>query len=133
MRLRVGSMALSPSLLIYVTGGLAYGHEDIKAMVNTATQFPVSVPLESFPFSISANKTGVAQGGGFEWLLGDNWSMKAEYQSIRLPALSAQTSLTTVFGPSSLPTDAMSFKPSAAQINIFRLGVNYHFGSGAHK
>ena len=78
---------------------------------------------------MSANKTGVALGGGIEWLLGDNWSMKADYQSIRLGAMSSQTSATTVFGPSALPTDAMSLKPSSAQFNLFRLGLDYHFGS----
>ena len=130
---RLGTTILSPSVLLYVSGGVAYGHENIKATVNTATPFPGSVPLESFPFSVSADKTGVALGGGFEWLIGDRWSMKADFQSIRLPALSARTSVTTVFGPQSLPTDAVSFKPSAAQLNIVRLGVNYHFGGHAGK
>jgi opacity protein-like surface antigen len=133
VQVRLATTALSPSVLLYLSGGLAYGRESIKATVNTATPFPGSVPLESFPFSISADKTGAALGGGLEWLIGDKWSMKAEYQSIRLPAISARTSVTTVFGPSALPTDAMSIRPSAVQLNIFRLGVNYHFGPHAGK
>jgi outer membrane immunogenic protein len=49
----------TPTLLVYGTGGFAYG--------------------ETNPFSFSSTATGWTAGGGVEWLFAPNWSAKVEY------------------------------------------------------
>ena len=88
----------------YVTGGLAVG--DIKA----ATPF--------FPGASTTN-AGWTAGAGLEVALPGNWSVKAEYLHVDLGKLDCGTNC-GVF-----PTDNVSMHE-----NIFRAGVNYHFGWG---
>ncbi len=49
----------TPTLLVYGTGGFAYG--------------------ETNPFSFSGTATGWTAGGGVEWMFARNWSAKVEY------------------------------------------------------
>jgi outer membrane immunogenic protein len=58
VRGRVGWL-FTPTLLVYGTGGFAYG--------------------ETNPFSFSSTSTGWTAGGGVEWLFAPNWSAKVEY------------------------------------------------------
>ncbi len=126
LRGRIGTTAFSPSALIYVTGGLAYGREDLSANV-TAT-LPGGGLLETFPFTTSATKVGYTIGGGFEWMVADHWSVKAEYLYVNLPGNGGQTVATTFLGPSAFPEDVMSFASSRDSLNVVRFGVNYRFG-----
>jgi len=63
VRGRVGYLFL-PTLLIYGTGGFAYGQVDAFGFSNTAT--------------------GWTAGGGVEWMFAPNWSAKAEYLYVAL-------------------------------------------------
>ena len=63
VRGRVGYLVL-PTLLIYGTGGFAYGQVDAFGFSNTAT--------------------GWTAGGGVEWMFAPNWSAKAEYLYVDL-------------------------------------------------
>ena len=63
VRGRVGYLVL-PTLLIYGTGGFAYGQVDAFGFSNTAT--------------------GWTAGGGAEWLFAPNWSAKIEYLYVSL-------------------------------------------------
>jgi outer membrane immunogenic protein len=87
----------------YVTGGVAAG--DVKA----------STP--GFPGGSSTN-AGWTLGAGLEFALPGNWSAKAEYLHVDLGSFNCT-------GCSALPPDNVSL-----QENIFRAGVNYHFGWG---
>ncbi len=49
----------TPTLLVYGTGGFAYG--------------------ETNPFSFGGTATGWTAGGGVEWMFAPNWSAKVEY------------------------------------------------------
>ena len=57
--------------MIYATGGLAWGHNEIG----------VSVAGPSFAAGATSSNThvGYAVGGGVEWALAPNWSAKIEY------------------------------------------------------
>ncbi len=59
-------------LMIYATGGLAYGNVDYSANTNfdNGTTYPVS---------FSKTKAGWTVGGGLEYAIGHHWSIKAEY------------------------------------------------------
>ena len=59
VRARVGTIAISPALLVYGAGGLAYGGSD-------------------------AVRTGWTAGGGVEWAFVPNWSAKLEYLYVDL-------------------------------------------------
>jgi outer membrane immunogenic protein len=126
LRGRIGTPALSPSTLIYVTGGLAYGRENITANV-TAT-LPGGGLLETFPFTTGSTNVGYTFGGGFEWMLDSSWSVKAEYLYVNLRATGGQTVATAFLGPAAFPTDVMSFSSCRNELNIVRVGLNYRFG-----
>ena len=88
----------------YATGGLAVG--DIRA----------SAP--GFAGGASTN-AGWTLGGGVEVALPGNWSAKAEYLRVDLGGFNCT-------GCSAVPpTNNVSL-----QENVFRAGVNYHFGWG---
>jgi outer membrane immunogenic protein len=89
--------------LPYVTGGLAAG--DIRA----------AAPGFAGGYTTNA---GWTLGAGLEIALPGNWTAKAEYLRVDLGSLNCT-------GCSALPSDNVSL-----QENVFRAGVNYHFGWG---
>ena len=81
VRGRVGYL-LTPTLLAYASGGFAYGG------VTAKTSFFQTVPNDqppSYEFlgannsSFSDTRVGWTVGGGVEWLVCPNWSVKLEY------------------------------------------------------
>jgi len=89
--------------LPYITGGLAVG--DIRAAALGVG-------------SGSAVNAGWTLGAGLEYALPGNWSLKAEYLRVDLGRFNCT-------GCSALPPDNVSLSE-----NVFRAGVNYHFGWG---
>jgi outer membrane immunogenic protein len=59
-------------LLIYGTGGLAYGNVDYSANTN----FDNGI---TYPVSFTRTSLGWTGGGGLEYAIGHHWSVKAEY------------------------------------------------------
>ncbi len=72
-----GRIGFSPlcRLLVYATGGLAYGNIDYSATTN----FGSGGGFSTYPVSFSKTKTGWTVGGGLEYALTHHWSLKAEY------------------------------------------------------
>ena len=124
LRGRIGTTAFNPNLLIYGTGGFAYGRNSVT---DTMTTSLAGALVEKFPFSMSTTATGYTAGGGVEWALNSQWSVKAEYLYVHLNNNSIENVATTVLGARALTTDAMAFKASSPSINIARIGVSYHF------
>ena len=117
---------LQPDILLYVTGGLAYGHEKISSTISASMTNGTLV--ETFPFSMSKTSWGYAVGGGGEWRIQGHWSIKAEYLYVSLASNQSQPVATTFFGPGALSTDVMTLSSSSRnRLNIVRLGVNYWF------
>jgi outer membrane immunogenic protein len=87
----------------YVTGGLAVG--DIRAAA------------PGFGGGDTTN-AGWTVGAGVEFALPGNWTAKAEYLRVDLGSFNCT-------GCGALPPDNVSL-----QENVFRAGVNYHFGWG---
>jgi outer membrane immunogenic protein len=122
-----GRLGFTPNdaLLVYGTGGVAYGHVESS----TATSdIPTNVIIGPAFGSASGMRTGWTGGGGLEWTFAPHWSLKAEYLYYDLGNLtytlspnSVTTCCTTVVG-SVFTTATAKFTGS-----ITRLGLNYRF------
>ena len=104
-RARVG-LANGP-VLTYVTAGAAYG--------GTETDLATTVGGVTNAVTTSTTKTGWVWGTGVEAALGGNWTAKAEYLYLNL-------------GSSAVASAATGTLAVKNQEQIFRGGINYHFG-----
>lgn len=127
VRGRVG-LTPTPSLLVYATGGLAYGR------VETSASFSGSFPTNPTPasgatsISQSSVRTGYTVGGGFEWMFAPRWSVKAEYFYYDLGTVTLNQPFTVALagGGGFIGTAVQS--TAHYNGNIARAGINYHFG-----
>ena len=113
LRPRLG-YTVPPPLLIYGTGGLAYGNVSYSANTNFAGN-------ETYPASFSKTKVGWTAGGGVEYAISKHWSLKAEYLYMNLgsePVIANPTIPNPPFQA------GYSWKTTA---NIINFGVNYKF------
>ena len=96
VRGRIGWLA-TPNLLLFGTGGFAYGKVAGSANYLTSGNPAAFFPLAGvwaictsgvicFAGSSSEIRTGWTAGGGVEWLLDQHWSTKIEYQFVDLGA-----------------------------------------------
>lgn len=95
--------------LFYATGGFAYGSTkaSITNFINQAS--PV--------ISSRANAMGYALGGGVEYALTRNWTVKAEYLYLDLGKK----------GISFAQSPVVATAKDSSTTNVVRLGVNYKF------
>ncbi len=109
---------MTPTLLVYATGGLAYG--DVSYSANTNF-----VGGEEFPASFSTTKVGWTLGGGVEYAVSKCWTVKAEYLYMDLGSESAIANPTLPYPPG-YPAfqEGYTWKTTA---NIFQIGMNYKF------
>ncbi len=61
-------------LLIYGTGGFAYGNVDYSANTNFGPG-----GLSTYPVDFTETKTGWTAGGGVEYAVSNHWTVRAEY------------------------------------------------------
>ena len=73
-----GRIGFAPTcrLLIYGTGGLAYGNVDYSAQTNFGTTLFTGA---SYPVNFTETKTGWTAGGGIEYAISNHWTVRAEY------------------------------------------------------
>jgi outer membrane immunogenic protein len=135
VRARAGFLA-APSLLAYVTGGLAYGGVEGSAgftTVNNAYPAVGLAPVWGTAASYSTTRTGWTIGGGAEWLLTPNWSVKGEYLYYDLGSVSyALGASGSVVIPPGAPVGVLWFTNASTASqrfngNIVRVGLNYKF------
>jgi outer membrane immunogenic protein len=129
LRGRLGILA-TPSLLLYGTGGLAYG--GVSASTNVSQTLTgasaVAPPTWAGAGAFSDTRFGWAAGAGLEWMFAPNWTTKVEYLHYDLGSVN--------YGASPLVTNAAAASPftinnlqSSARFNgdIVRAGLNYKF------
>lgn len=127
----------APGLLVYGTGGLAYGrvkaNTSIEQSNNDCTQFPISCLATNAATSgsISKARVGWTVGGGLEWMFRQRWSAKVEYLYYDLGSVTFDNGQ-LVIGHGGYPAaggPAIIASQSTAKFNgsIVRVGVNYHF------
>jgi outer membrane immunogenic protein len=115
VRGRLGYL-ITPTLLVYGTGGLAYGQTNLSfsmlslGLASTATG------------AFSDTRVGWTAGGGVEWMFMPNWSAKVEYLYYDLGTVTATGALNIV----GIPIGAVQ-ATSKFQGHVVRAGVNYHF------
>ena len=102
-------------LLLYVTGGLAYGHVDYAANTSFSPDF-------GYPIAFGKTKVGWTAGAGAEWAFAQNWSAKLEYLYLDLGDQSAIANPNQANPPFQVGYDWKT------QAHIVRAGVNYKFG-----
>jgi outer membrane immunogenic protein len=116
VRGRAGVLA-TPTLLLYATGGLAYGEVDSNATIGAAsTAFP----------NTGATNFGWTAGAGIEGVIGGNWTARLEYLYVDLGRVNGSF-LTAInaFGGGVLSANYSSHITD----NIVRVGINYKFNS----
>lgn len=117
VRARAG-FTLIDTLQLYATGGLAYGHIDYSSNSNFAS----FLGIQNYPSNVGKTKVGWTIGGGGEWAIANNWSMKLEYLYIDL---GSETRIAD--GVPANPPFQIAYS-SKTQEHILRLGLNYKFG-----
>ena len=126
---------ITPTLLVYGTGGLAYGGANASTSI---TQFvennPIFLPNPYGSFGrVSNTRVGWTAGGGGEWMFLPNWSVKVEYLYYDLGSvtygLSPLANVST-FGGGTLFTLGAPVSRTRFNGNVVRAGLNYHFNWG---
>ena len=116
---RVG--AAFANMMLYATGGLA------AARVRLNTSYSDDSPaafIGAAPPTISKWKYGWAAGGGVEWALTRNISVKSEYLFVNLGSIAAQG----IVSPGGFSSYASALSASAnLAAHIARAGINYRF------
>jgi len=121
---------VTPTWLLYVTGGLAVG--EIKSTTNL--QFGTDQVLlggDVFSGSNTTTRVGWTVGAGTEWALASNWSIKAEYLLLDFGSFTYLSSCLTAACIAALAPGQALFAWQThvrAEESVFRLGVNYKFG-----
>jgi outer membrane immunogenic protein len=120
---------VTPPVLVYATGGFAYGGINTSASLAESVSGPCACgPAPSVATSTSTTRTGWTVGGGVEWMFAPNWTVKGEYlyydlgsSTYAFPAL-VQTTSAGAMGFGANGGTTVEFKGSVA-----RAGVNYKF------
>ncbi len=102
--------------LVYATGGLAILQSDYNQTFTTGPNAGAGNTTNS------STKAGWVLGGGLEYGLSRNWSIKAEYLYARFTGLSVSGTVVPAAGF----TNTMSGSANFTTQNL-RAGVNYHF------
>ena len=119
---RVGFLP-AERLLLYVTGGLAYG-----GFSGSSWTLPLDIG------TWSSTRVGWTVGAGAEAALGSNWSVKFEYLYMDLGNVGGSSATNTTVagaGAAATTTNLAYLFNTRFTDNIVRVGLNYRFGGGA--
>ena len=137
VRDRQARLGLLPTnaLLVYGTGGFAYGHVHDDAGLDINNSFGVpgvviggfgfacTTPVSCFAGSSSRTATGWTAGGGFEYALSQNVSFKTEYLYVNL-GHGAGVNAVAQGGAGAVPS-SFTVTFSRLDFNVVRLGLNW--------
>jgi outer membrane protein OmpA-like peptidoglycan-associated protein len=125
------------NLLPYVRAGGVYAGGS-RTTTATYTAAGDSTPDAYFSGSKNFKSSGFGAGAGFDYLLSDNWFLRAEYTYIKLGKGTNDVTQCTTAGTAAgaaicdqFGTDALELNNihNSFTANIARFGVNYKFGS----
>ena len=136
LRGRAGYL-VTPALLAYATGGLAYGSVSGSAGFTTSNPAYPAIGLSS-PWGVSnvfsAVRAGWTLGGGLEWMFVPGFTVKAEYLYYDLGHVNAAIGVSGPIvlagfpgAPSPWFTNASTISARASG-SILRVGLNYQLG-----
>jgi outer membrane immunogenic protein len=121
VRARMG-VTIVPNVLLYATGGLAITDSKFASAYSDNAVDAV-FPGGTGSASMSGVRTGWTAGGGLEWMLAGNWTLKAEYLYLAFASKSFAVPLTN--------TPAFSqtmFVDADISAHVARVGFNYKLG-----
>lgn len=125
-RARVGYL-VTPSLLLYGTGGVAIAEVDQNETCPVGAQFGFCAPAarnntHAGPYSLTASRTyvGGTAGAGLEWMFARGWSTKVEY----LFSDFGSKVFNLGAAPSGIGTTPRGITLQQSQVNV---GINYKF------
>jgi outer membrane immunogenic protein len=114
---RVRTGVVVDSLLLYVTGGLAYANIKRDALFFASGGSGVTEA-----FSRSSTRLGWTAGAGTEWAINHNWSLKTE--ALYMQFEKDQTTYT-----SQILSEGTQFRlKNEDSVWVARIGLNYRFG-----
>jgi outer membrane immunogenic protein len=136
LRGRLGFLATDP-LLVFVTGGLAYGLITANTSLSEVTALPGigAVNATGLGGYASTWRAGWTLGGGLEYMFATNWSLKAEYLYFNLGSMSYPVGPLNANAFSSLGFGGIATSVAVTATttnftgNIVRFGVNYKFSN----
>jgi outer membrane immunogenic protein len=115
---------ITPSLLAYGTGGFAYGGANVNTTVTSSTHGSTTTNCPNFCGSLGSSPTltGWAAGGGLEYMVTPNWSVRAEYLYFDLGTLAQTYGDNAGRFPGTFVSTSTEFRG-----NLVRIGANYKF------
>lgn len=116
---------VTPTILLYGTGGLAYGEIDTGGSL-TGTNINFAPTSVLFP-SVNSTQVGWTAGAGVEGRIGGNWTMKLEYLFMDLGTVSGGPIASTI--ASGRVTALGASYSSHFTDNVVRVGFNYLFNA----
>lgn len=136
VRGRLGYL-VTPTLLVYGTGGLAYGGVSASMTNFQSWAYQESSGISAIIAgngSYASTQVGWTAGGGLEWMFLPNWSARIDYLYYDLGQVSGSfvntwTGLDQLAGITDL--ESVTNFSARASGNIVRAGVNYHFNWNA--
>jgi len=128
VRGRLGYL-FTPTLLVYGTGGFAYGQTNAVTSITQYVTGVADLPNAYGAFARYSNtRTGWTAGGGLEWMFFPNWSFKVEYLYYNLGSAHYSDGVLSNFNSGGvLFTQGLPVSKASFNGNIVRVGVNYHF------
>ena len=153
VRGRLGYL-FTPTMLVYGTGGLAYGGVNASAVHSAIFQGSIAnlnppyagfngvTTLATVPGAghSSSTRVGWTAGGGVEWMFAPNWSLKGEALYYQLDNVTVQSSPVIAASPVTIAVppylavsagQALIANKPATRVSydgvIVRAGVSYHF------
>jgi outer membrane immunogenic protein len=126
-----------PSVLLYATGGAAWGHVNGNFQANClgstcpTTSAAAITGGGAASFSGSTN-TGWVAGAGFEWVVYEHWTWRFEYLHLGFPNVSTNFNTTTGFSAAGIPATSTLANHTSTNlgVDVVRVGVNYLFHWG---
>ena len=110
-------VAVAPTSLLYVTGGLAL------ADIRIASAYTDTLFAAAGAGSFSEVRVGAAAGAGWEYAFNPNWSVKFEYLYTWFDRVGSNYTVVSTAGG----TNAVRFSDQVSD-HIGRVGINYRFG-----
>jgi outer membrane immunogenic protein len=128
VRGRLG-FTLTPTFLVYGTGGLAYGEVSSNANVTETLGFVDTPDPFGTRVGFSNTRVGWTAGGGLEWLFAPNWSVKVEYLYYDLGRVTFAAPPIQQFGVFGTLLETVTAVQASTRFtgNVVRAGLNYHF------
>ena len=113
---------------VFAKGGLTIAHEN-HSVNFLVQQFPAG-PNQNLVAAGRENRVAPMLGFGAEYALGNNWSVKSEYDYIHLGSRNVGLSGTVAVNGVVTPVPVLS-APVEQAMHLVKLGVNYRFGGVA--